>query len=77
MTSILQPIPIDPDLWYPVRLLWANGRIREMKGSYLLDTENPESKRYVSTKVVNERKNLFMVCPESHKYAPVTKNPSL
>jgi hypothetical protein len=43
-------IPIDPDLWYPVRLLWANGRIREMKGDYLLDTENPESKRYVSTK---------------------------
>lgn len=49
MTSIAPKIPINPNLYYPVVLKWANGRIREMKGSYLLDTENPESWRYIQS----------------------------
>ena len=47
MTSPIPRIPIDPDLTYPVVLKWANGKIREMPGSYLLAAENPESKRYI------------------------------
>lgn len=75
MTSPIPRIPIDPDLTYPVVLKWANGRIKELPGSYLLAAENPESKRYyrvqypfniednreTSFPVVNERRNVFMV----------------
>lgn len=47
MTSPIPRIPIDPDLTYPVVLKWANGRIKELQGSYLLAAENPESWRYI------------------------------
>ena len=73
MTSIRLPIEIDPDLFYPVRLIWANGRIREMKGEhasmpcYLLGEDNPERHRYVSSRrVVNEGKQLFIAQSERH-----------
>jgi hypothetical protein len=49
MTSLRAKIPINPDLYYPVVLKWANGRIRETKGSYLLSVDNPESKRYIES----------------------------
>lgn len=50
MTSPIHKIPINPDLYYPVVLKWANGRIRETKGSYLLSVDNPESWRYIESK---------------------------
>jgi hypothetical protein len=50
MTSLRAKIPINPDLYYPVVLKWANGRIRETKGSYLLSVDNPESWRYIESK---------------------------
>lgn len=40
-------IPIDPNKTYPVVLKWANGKIKELPGSYLLSAENPDSWRYI------------------------------
>ena len=75
MTSPIQRIPIDPDLYYPVRLLWANGKIREMKGSYLLATENPESWRYVRT-MGSQRigESIYGVAGEPPAYTDVTRD---
>lgn len=51
MTSPIPKIPINPNLYYPVVIKrYGIGLvIREIKGSILLDTENPESWRYIQS----------------------------
>ena len=48
MTSLIHKIPINPDLYYPVKIMYGNNciAIREIQGKYLLDKTNPDSWRY-------------------------------
>jgi hypothetical protein len=46
MTSIRQPIEIDPEKTYPVVMGEWNGRIRELPGSFLLSSTNTKSYLY-------------------------------
>jgi hypothetical protein len=55
MTSIRLPTPIDPNKTYPVLWYWNGLRgggciIKEMLGSVLLDSSNPEHTRYTNVK---------------------------
>ena len=52
MTSLVHKIPINPDLYYPVKIMNGNHciAIREIQGKYLLDTSNPQAWRYLQSK---------------------------
>jgi hypothetical protein len=51
MTSIAFKPQIDPDLTYPVMIMYGTHcmTIRELPGSYLLSEDNPQRFQYVST----------------------------
>jgi hypothetical protein len=44
MTSPIHKIPINPNLYYPVKIMYGNNciAIKEIQGKYLLDN-NPDS----------------------------------
>lgn len=50
MTSPIHKIPINPDLYYPVKLMYGNNcrAIKEIQGKYLLN-DNPDSWKYIES----------------------------
>lgn len=52
MTSPIHKQSINPDLYYPVKLMYGNNcmAIKEIQGKYLLDKSNPQAWRYLQSK---------------------------